>query len=486
MGYRDTRQWLNTLEKEGELKVIDVRVSLDEIPIIIRKVFNMKSGGPAVLFKNIDGYQTKKCQKLFVGGLSSFKRIALMLGLPKNTIYQELVDEVRRRFRNPISPVRSATGSTKENIINGKDINLFDFPVPKWHPLDGGRYINTFCAVVTKDPENGTINAGLYRGQIQDKDTIGVLLTGTSHWGIHYRKYQQVGKDMPVAVVYGWDPSMVFVASCPVLKPEYEMIGAIRQEPVPLVECNTSDLLVPSEAEIILEGHVPVNKGTYLEEGPFGEYTGYYGEKRKRPVIKVDCITHKNDPIYRGTLEGMKPGYRNEDSFMYAVSLSALTKNILEDQGIPGIMDVYASTTTYVKIKKFYRGHAKQIAAALWGCGAAQYLFKNVVVVDDDIDIHNLRSLEWALSYRFNPAEGDLLLYPGTPGGHLDPSVPFDDRDEVKYGAGVWCRLLIDATKTWRYGSRSEWENNAYPPDSLKQESDVVTTVEKRWKEFNF
>jgi len=157
---------------------------------------------------------------------------------------------------------------------------------------------------------------------------------------------------------------------------------------------------VPAEAEIVVEGYISPDPKDYKMEGPFGEYTGYYGERGKRPVIKVSCITHRSDPIFRGTLEGMDHKNPNEDSSMLVVSLSAIAKNILESQGVPGVLEVSAVPITLVKIKKLFRGHAKQVAAALWGSSAAQYLFKIVIVVEEDTDIWSRRAVEAALAYR--------------------------------------------------------------------------------------
>ncbi len=484
MRSHDLRGWIQQLQDEKEIKIVEAEVSLDEIAVICRRCYDIKGGGPALLFKNITGFKEGTFQKLFTGGLSSFKRIALMLGLPKETPYLKLVEEVTERLGHPIKPVVVSEGKVKQNIIRS-NFKLSEIPVPKWHPLDGGPYINTLCGVVTRDPEDGELNVGLYRGQVLDDENIGVLMTGTSHWGIAYKKYQRLKKDMPVAVAYGWDPVMGCVACAPVSSPEYDVMGGLIKKPVSLIKCETSDLLVPADAEIVIEGHISIDPSTYRVEGPFGEYTGYYGEARLRPVIKIDCITHRNDPIFRGTLEGMKPGMRNEDSYMYAVTLSGVTKRILDSQGVPGVLEVFASTVTYVKIRKFYRGHAQQVAAALWGNGSAQYLHKVVVVVDEDIDIHNLRALDWAMANRFNPEEDDLVVFPGSVGGILDPSIRIENRDEMRYGAGKWARMLLDLTiSDLDHLKRPEWNNESYPPDALVQDEATVKLVEKRWPEY--
>jgi 4-hydroxy-3-polyprenylbenzoate decarboxylase len=485
MGYKNLREWIKRLESEGELKHIDAEVDWnEEIGAITRKVYSKR--GPALLFENIKGHKGTISTKLFTGGLLTIGRVAMMLDLPKETDIKNLIEVVRQRFKNPVEPKQVKDGPIKENIIRGADIDLFQFPVPKWHYLDGGRYINTFCGVVTKDPETGIRNVGLYRGMILDKDEIGVLLVPGQGWGVHYLKYQELKKPMPVAVVYGYDEALVFNAAAPLPRDldEYKVTGALRQEPVELIKCETVDLDVPAEAEIVVEGYISPDPKDYKMEGPFGEYTGYYGERAKRPVIKVTCITHRNDPIFRGTLEGRDHKNPNEDGAIFVVNLSAIAKNILESQGVPGVLEVRVGPITFVKIKKLFRGHAKQVAAALWGSSAAQYLFKIVIVVEEDTDIWSSMAVEAALAYRVNAAEDDIVFFPGSFGAVLDPSTRVKDRDEIRFGTGKWARILIDATKNWDYEKIPEWGNQVYPPSSVELSKEQEELVNRRWKEY--
>lgn len=484
MAFKDMREWIQKLEEEGEL--IRVKAEVDwrgELGAITRKALTNRE--PAILFENIKDYQSGRCTKLFQGGLATPGRVALMLGLPKNTRRREMVDIVRKAFKARIPPVTVDNGPVKENIVKD-NINLYEFPVPKWHPLDGGRYINTWCGVVTKDPETGWVNVGLYRGMIVDRDKIGVLLVPSQHWGIHFSKYARMGKPMPVAVVYGWDPTMCFAAGSmlPTEVSEWDVIGALRGEPAELVKCETVDLQVPATAEIVVEGYISPDPKTYQMEGPFGEYAGFYaGQPGKRPVIQVTCITHRDDPIYRGALEGAGPGMPNEDSGIYAIACRALMFNILEAAGIPGIVDVKPGPINIVKIRQTYQGQARQIAAALWAVPASEFMFKNVMVVNEDIDIYNPMMVDWAFCYRVNPKE-DLVVFPGTRGGLLDPSMPSKYRDELVYGSGKWNRLLIDAT--WDMGNRDDWFGQETPPLSIDLDPEDEKLVEKRWKEYGF
>jgi len=484
MAFLDLRQWVDKLEAEGELKRIKAKVDWDgELPAIIGKVYAER--GPALLFENIKGYESAWCRKLFAGGLSSRRRLALMMGMPKDTPYSDLTQLLRKRFKEPVTPVEVDTGPVKENIVKGDDVDLFQIPVPKWHPLDGGRYINTWCGVVTMDPDTGEHNIGMYRGMIISKNKIGALLVPAQGWGGHYAKYQQMGKPMPVAVVYGYDPSLGFMAATPLTSiGEYEAMGAIRQEPVPLVKCETSDLRVPASAEIVVEGSISPDPATYEMEGPFGEWTGYYGMSRKRPVIKVDCITFRNDPVFRGNLEGIKAGIVNETAVTAYEAYSAVMWDILEAQGIPGILDVVPAPWTIVKIHKTYQGQARHIAAALWGSRLAVNVSKTVMVVEGGVDIQNMRALQLATQTYVDPAR-DIVVFPLNLGSSLDVSLAFEDRDEMVYGASLQNKVLIDATIDWAtHPLREEWGNRRLPPTCTEQLPEIKRLVETRWQEY--
>ena len=484
MAFQDMREWLDKLEAEGELKRVKAKVDWDgEIAEISRRM--LAERGPAILFENIKDHENTWCRKLFTSGLGTRGRIALMLGLPKGTPRREIVQLLRKRLKEPIKPAFVNTGPVKENIIKGEDVNLFQIPVPKWHPLDGGRYINTWCGVVTMDPDTGEHNVGLYRGMILSNNKIGVQLLPVQGWGTHYGKYQLRGKPMPVAIVYGWDPCLAFTAAMPLADiTEYEAMGAIRQQPVPLVKCETNDIMVPAAAEIIVEGSISPDPNTYEIEGPFGEWTGYYGMARKRPVIKVDCITFRNDPIYRGMIEGVRAGIVNEDAMASFVIYSALMWNILEQQGIPGILDVAPGPITVVKIHKTYQGQAKHIASALWGSRLAVNTLKIIMVVEEDVDIHNLRALQLAMQNFVDPTK-DLVVFPMNLGSNLDVSLSEEDKNELKYGAGLQNKLLIDATIDWTtHPIREEWDNRRIPLTCTESLPDVVELVNNRWKEY--
>ncbi len=492
MAFQDLRDWLDALKKRDELKEVNVEVDWnEEIGAITRKVLDKEK--EAILFNKIKGYHKTACRQVHTNSLTTYHRVAMMLGLPADIPVRDIIQNVRKRTRAPFcfqhKPVFVHDGPVREVIISNKDVNLYDLPVPKWNPRDGGRYISTFCAVVTKDPETGWINAGLYRGMIVDEQTIAMLVWPDKHYGQHFFKYQKRREAMPLALVIGWDPILPFCAAAPYPPQvsEYDMMGALREEPVPLVKCETIDLEVPASAEIVIEGLMSTNPSDFFPEGPFGEFPGYYGgEKSPKPAMKVQCITHRKDPIFVGTLEG-KPIV--EDCVVCSINMSAYAWNGLESMGVPYVTDVFCppatgfGTNIRVQIKKKYQGHAKQVAAGLFALQPGA--FKNVIVVEDDIDIHDNLQTEWAFAYRVDAKEDGIVIFPGFPGSGLDPSTPPQWKDPEIHGRARWNRLLIDATRDWRFPKREVWGGENFPPVvEMSKDMDVLTR--KRWKEYGF
>jgi 4-hydroxy-3-polyprenylbenzoate decarboxylase len=425
------------------------------------------------------------------GSLASHRRLAMLLGLPPDTHARELVKIGRTILTEGIAPKIVKTGPVKENIVTGDGVDLNEFPVPQWNRIDGGRYVMTYGGVVSKDPDTGVMNVGLYRGMIGKKDTAPFLLVkGGQHWGAHFVKWAARGEPMPIACIIGWDPIMAFLAGSPLPAGvcEWDVMGAYRGEPAELVRCETVDLLVPASAEIVIEGTISDDPATYELEGPFGEFTGYVSDlPTPRPSMKVTCITHRRDPIFVGSLEGTLPGCYSENSVMSSVQRAAIAWNILNGAGIPGILDVYAPPITNgvnirIQIKKHYQGQPKQIAAALWGNSAAQYRYKHVTVVEEDIDPAQDEQVEWAFAHRVNAGEGGVVIFPGIFGSPIDPSTPLEDRDVAQLGTGLWNRMLIDATRSWRNQRRPEWGNERFPP-TVKPAAEDEARVTARWTE---
>lgn len=413
MPYKDLRQFIEACEENNDLAVIKDEVDWNlEIGAITRRTFDLE--GPAILFEKIKGFS--QGYRFFSGMVSTYGRYALALGLPMKTQVKDIIRTYYERIKKPVAPVIVDTGSCKQNKMEGSNIDIEKFPTPKWNQRDGGKFIGTFGCVVTKDPENGWINMGVYRMMIHDSKSTGMFIVPAQHIGYHFKKYKKLNRSMPVAVVIGVDPTVV-LAACgryPFNVSEFDMAGALKQEPLQLVKCETVDLEVPAEAEIVLEGYVDPNK--LMKEGPFGEYIGYNaGGIQERPVFDVTCVTYRDDPINTGTLEG-KPIV--EDHLIMSIGNSALSrKALIDDIGIPSVVDVayhpWSPSNHLVVIATDgnpYPGHDKHVASALWGTkvGAGADW---VVIVNKDIDITNLNEVVWAMCTRCSP-ERDLTIIP--------------------------------------------------------------------------
>ncbi|MDP2647294.1 MAG: UbiD family decarboxylase [Desulfobacterales bacterium] len=490
--HRDLRDWIDLLEEQGELKRITAEVDWKgELGAITR--INTHKNGPALLFENIKDYRGTTFNRLFTNGLGARKRVALALGLPADTGDRTITTAMKSRYAKRLSAVKLDSGPVKENIITGKDIDLFQLPVPQWNHRDGGRYINTACSVVTMDPDTRIMNVGTYRGMLGGKNTIPVLLAASQHWGGHFAKHKRTNTEMPVAVVYGWDPTLLILSTAQLTHPgcsEYEIAGALREHPVELVKCETSDLWVPASAEIVVEGFISSDPDTFEPEGPFAEYVGYYGGlSSPKPVIRVECITHRNDPIFRGCCEGGTPEGMSEPYHWMTQSKCATAWNYLESLHIGEILGVWSGnlgrgTNLKVQIRKTHRGQAKQVAWSIWGSHLSLHYGKLVVVVDEDIDVFDDNVVDWAMAYRVNAGMGDVQIGHGGVGSMLDPSIPLEMRDIVKYGVGTWSPVLIDATVDWNLEEEEQYDGKRLPPLASDIREDMAALVEKKWKSY--
>lgn len=474
---KDLRTWIARLEAEGELKRVTAKLDWDgEIAEVLR-LTTMRQG-PALLFENIRGHEKTWCRRLFANGLGTMGRVALMAGLPRTAPLHELVGVLRKRLAAPVPPKVVKTGPVKENILRGRAVDLGQIPVPKWHAFDAGRYINTYCAVVTRDPETGQHNCGIYRGMVSDRNRISLFMQFGQDWGIHFNKYRAMGKPMPVAMVYGWDPSLILAAGTAVPIDEYGVMGAIRQEPVPLVKCETIDVMVPASAEIVVEGVIPLDPDRWDIEGPYGESSGYYATAARRPTAVIDCITHRDDPIFRGGL--------SESGVVWRAGYAALIWNTLERQGIPGVLDVEVSSFYIVKVHKTYQGQARHIAAALWGSRMAVASMKIVVVIDDerDIDIHDPAQVIRMIHANMRVPEG-IVPFSAELGPATDASLSPEEKDEFTTGSPLQNKLLIDATVDWTaHPPNPEWGGRRVSPDANLPSPEVAALVQKRWKQY--
>lgn len=491
--FGDLRGWLAALGKAGELTEIAAQVDWNiELGTITRMALGPGTG-KALLFNTIKDYDKpeSRCRRLFVSGLASYSRVAMMMGLGRDTHPRELVKVGRNILNGSIPPHIVKDGPCKEVVVKGKDVDLYDFPSPHWNRPDGGRYIFTYGGVVSKDPTTHVMNVGIYRGMVASKNEIPMLMWRAQNIGHHVTAWQAAGAtEMPIAVVIGWEPSFGFCASAPITRGvcEYDVMGAIRGSPVDLVKCETVDLYVPASAEIVIEGMLTLDPKDYVMEGPFAEFTGYVaGDKSPKPTIKVTAITHRNNPILHGTIEGALPGSYSENGICSSIMRAGVAWTVLDRAGVPGVVDVWCppvqmGINTNVAIKQSYRNQAKQVAHALWGSSAANVRYKHVTVVDDDIDIHDYAAIDWAIAYRVNAGEDDVIVAPSTFGAGLDPSTRKRDRNAALYGTGKWARVLIDATMNLDYDPDPDFDGARFPPLIWPDERDRKAAM-KRWKE---
>jgi 4-hydroxy-3-polyprenylbenzoate decarboxylase len=377
---------------------------------------------------------------------------ALVLGLSPDLGPHERVHAWRDKTRTMrLTPVREVTdGPIRENVLQGDDVDLWRFPTPRWHEHDGGRYLGTGDMVVTSDPENGQINVGTYRMMLHDRDKIGLYISPGHHGALHREKYFARGEPMPVAAVFGMDPLLLVAASegLPSHVNEYEWVGAVRGAPVDVIRGPVTGLPIPAHAEIAIEGFV--YRDRLIEEGPFGEFTGYYANAaRPETYVQVEALYHRHDPIILGSMPMRPPGdfYNVRSTIIHAMIWEAL-----EAAGVPDVRGVALLPTAYVgvlvvSIKQRYAGHAKQAALVASQCRAGAYLGRYVVVVDEDIDPANVDDVLWALWTRSDPEESvDFVRNCWSTG--LDPRIPPDKRASRNFATA---RMIIDATRPFHW-----------------------------------
>ncbi len=436
MAFNSLREFIDFLKDMGELIEIDLEIDRD---LEVGAVGELTRLGPAVLFNKIKGYD----KRIAINILGTNKRIAMALGVKE----EELIPFLADRMDEPIKPVLVSDGPCKENIIKGDKVDMNEFPIPTWNDKDGGRFID-FGMVITKDIETGGQNGGMYRMHVKDKNKTNIFVQDKQHIGIHYKKCKEAGlKYMEMAVAIGLDPVVNTLAACPVEYgiDELDVAGGLRGEPVSLVKCETVDLLVPSTAEIVLEGRVPI--GVHETEGPFGEFTGYYSGTYEHPVFEITCITHRDNPIFQGTYLGKPPteGHVVVGAFNSAMFYKNAKKICPEITGV----NVLGATWVYitiVSIKKEFEGQVHHVADALYSSGIGRYI-KILIVVDDDINVYDINDVIWALSSRYQP-EFDTYITPRVAGYGIDPSERKIGERGIETGgvSSLSSRILIDAT----------------------------------------
>jgi 4-hydroxy-3-polyprenylbenzoate decarboxylase len=357
------------------------------------------------------------------------KRLAITLGFPVPSHPLDVVRAYRDRMKThaPIPPRVIDKGPVLENVLSGNDVDVLKFPVPFLHELDGGRYIGTDDLVIMRDPEGDWVNCGTYRVMVHDVKRVGVWMSPGKHGRQIREKYFKAGKPCPVLVSCGHDP-MLFLAGGNELRfglSEYDYAGGHRGMPFDVIESQLHGLPMPAHAEIVLEGEM--HPGETAPEGPFGEFTGYYaGGKSEQPVIRVQRVYHRHDPILTMATPMRPP---SDFSYSKCVMKAGMIWDEVERAGVSGVKGVWcheaggARMFNVIAIKQAYAGHAKQAAMAAASCQSGSYLGRFVVVVDEDIDPTNLFEVLWAMCTRCDPAE-DIDIIRKMWSGPLDPRIP--------------------------------------------------------------
>ena len=468
----DLRVWLDQVGKLGELKRIDGvdwDLELATLAELLNETFAEKGKTrPALLFDRIAGYPQGR--RVAANLTSSVGRLALTLGMDPGLSDFDFIQQWRRKIPaiRPIEPDSGAAGALLENSMEGSAIDLFSFPVPRWHELDGGRYIGTDDLVVTRDPDDGWINVGTYRVMVYGKDRIGLHMSPGKHGRVHRDKYFHAGKPCPVAISFGHHPIYFLVASTDVPHhvSEYAYAGGILGEPLKLVNGPITGLPLPADAEIAIEGEVVPGETTV--EGPFGEWTGYYASSQNEPILRVKAVYHRNDPILCG-FPLLRPS--SGDNLHFSLMRSALIWNALDDAGVPDIKAVWVHPAagrflTIVSIRQRYPGHAKQAAIIASQCRSGAYLGRYVIVMDEDVDITKSDDVLWALCSRSDPARSIEILRRCW-SGPLDPAIPREEK-------GFSSRALIDATRPY------EWREKF--PAVSGASAELKEKVRKKWQ----
>ncbi|MGC9291196.1 MAG: UbiD family decarboxylase [Acidobacteriaceae bacterium] len=525
MAYYDLREWTQKLDKAGELRRIGEEVDpILEIAEITDRV--CKAGGPALLFENVKGHPGAK---VLMDQFGSERRMRLALGvdsldqisgrirdLMELRLPEGLLDKIRMlpmlaemgKFFPKVVPSKDAP--CKEVILR-ENFSVLDFPILQCWPQDGGRFITLPC-VITRSPNSGKRNVGMYRMQVYDGQTTGMHWQRQKVAAEHYReqlrraaeeqapgdkavarvarmaetaggamlpspsnalpgathtaaRVNTAAQTLDVAVAIGTDPALTFSAIVPA-PPEVEefiIAGFLRQQPVELVQCETVDLQVPASAEIILEGYVRIDE--LRSEGPFGDHTGFYTLPDEYPVFHITCITHRKNPIYASTIVGKPP---MEDAWMgkaverIFLPLMKLTMPEIVDINLP--MEAVFHNLMIVSIRKSYAGQARKVMHGIWSLGQAMFT-KCVIVVDEDCDVQDLREVTLRVANNIDP-ERDIQFTMG----------PVDSLDHAARLLGYGSKMGIDATRKWAAeGFTRPW------PEMLRMDAATKARVDAIW-----
>lgn len=482
MKYKDLRDFIKQLEKQGELKRITVEVDpyLEMTEICDR---TLKMGGPALLFENPKGGNIPVLANLF----GTPRRVAMGMGADSVTELRG-IGELLAYLKEPeppkglkdawekfpvfkqvlnMAPKLISSAPCQELVRTGDEIDLSVYPIQTCWPEDAAPLI-TWPLVITKGPNKERQNLGIYRLQVIAKNKV--IMRWLAHRGgaLDFMEFQKAhpGKPFPVSVALGADPATILAAVTPVPDSlsEYAFAGLLRGSKTEVAKSLLNDLHVPASAEIVLEGFI--YPGEFASEGPYGDHTGYYNEVANFPVFTIETITQRQAPIYHSTYTGKPP----DEPAILGVALNEVFVPILQKQ-FPEIVDFYlppegcSYRMAVISMKKQYAGHAKRVMLGTWSF-LRQFMYtKFVIVVDDDIDVRNWQDVIWAMTTRMDPAR-DLTILENTPIDYLDFASPV---------SGLGSKVGFDATNKWPGETNREWGR------TITMSPEVIKKVDEMW-----
>ncbi|HYO84057.1 MAG TPA: menaquinone biosynthesis decarboxylase [Bryobacteraceae bacterium] len=477
MPHDDLRSFISALARAGELKRIPFEVDpyLEITEFADRSV---KQKGPALLFEK----PKNSSVPVLINAFASMRRMEVALGVSSvddiaERIAGYLQMQVPQGLMGKLSmlPKLAELGSAFPKVVNSgpcKEVirhdgfSLRELPVLHCWPLDGGPFI-TLPMVFSRDPKTGRRNCGMYRMQVFDDRTTGMHWQTQKQGAEHYRQLRQGGvRRMDIAVALGSDPATMYSAILP-LPPaldEMMMAGFLRGKPVEMVKCETVDVEVPANSEIVLEGYLEV--GELRTEGPFGDHTGFYSLEDQYPVFHVTCMTHRRDPVYPATIVGPPP---MEDFYM-GKAIERIFLPLMKMQ-LPEVRDICMPAEgvfhnlILVSIRKSYPGQARKVMHAIWGLGQAMFS-KVIVVVDEDVDVQNVSETAWKALNNIDP-QRDIEFVLG----------PVDSLDHASRLPDFGSKMGVDATRKWQSeGFTRPW------PKTITMTAEVKDRVDKLWK----
>ncbi|WP_327657868.1 non-oxidative hydroxyarylic acid decarboxylases subunit C [Streptomyces sp. NBC_00483] len=439
MPYDDLRSFLGTLEKEGQLlRISDEVLPEPDLAAAANATGRIGENAPALFFDNVKGFTDAQIAMNVHG---SWANHALALGLPKNTPVKEQVEEFARRWDAfPVAPERREDAPWRENTQEGEDVDLFSvLPLFRLNDGDGGFYLDK-AAVVSRDPEDpenfGKQNVGIYRIEALGANRLAIQPVPVHDVAIHLNKAEEVGEDLPIAITLGNDPVMAIVAGMPMAydQSEFEMAGALRGAPAPIATAPLTGFDVPWGSEVVIEGVIESRKRQI--EGPFGEFTGHYSGGRRMPVVRIDRISYRTNPVFESLYLGMP--WTECDYLVGPNTCVPLLKQLRE--AFPEVQAVNAMYThglmVIISTKKRYGGFAKAVGMRAMTTPHGLGYVAQVIVVDEDVDPFNLPQVMWAMSAKVNPKE-DVVIIPNLSVLELAPA---------SEPAGITSKMIIDAT----------------------------------------